>query len=141
MIYVKMRSRRKIMEQESETESQVQSQFPSQEERVHARAALAMFGKLDIEEQETASDDSQAETQQGWNQDFYGKLLTCERNQLHLLRVHPAGGGGQGASDLLLPGGSGTGEELCDGYLHLCRLVALHDRRSEEHTSELQSRI
>ena len=77
-----MRSRRKIMEQESETESQAQSQFPSQEERIHARATLAMFGKLDIEEQETASDDSQAETQQGWNQDFYGKLLTCERNQL-----------------------------------------------------------
>lgn len=83
MIYVKMRSRRKIMEQESETESQVQSQFPSQEERVHARAALAMFGKLDIEEQETASDDSQAETQQGWNQDFYGKLLTCARSLRH----------------------------------------------------------
>lgn len=82
MIYVKMRSRRNIMEQESETESQAQSQFPSQEERIHARAALAMFGKLDIEEQKTASDNSLAETQQGWNQDFYGKLLTCERNQL-----------------------------------------------------------
>lgn len=76
-----MRSRRKIMEQESETESQAQSQFPSQEERIHARAALAMFGKLDIEKQKTASDDSQAETQQGWNHDFYSKLLSSERNQ------------------------------------------------------------
>ena len=69
------------MEHESETDSQTQAQLPSQEERIHARAALAMFGKLDIEEQKTASDDSQAETQQGWNQDFYGKLLSSERNQ------------------------------------------------------------
>ena len=81
MTYVKMRSRRKIMEQESETDSQTQAQLPSQEERIHARAALAMFGKLDIEEQKTASDDSQAETQQGWNHDFYSKLLSSERNQ------------------------------------------------------------
>ena len=50
MTYVKMRSRRKIMEHESETDSQTQAQLPSQEERIHARAALAMFGKLDIEE-------------------------------------------------------------------------------------------
>ena len=62
MIYIKMRSRRKMMEHVSETDSQAQSQLPSQEERVHARAALAMFGKLDIEEQETASNDSQAKT-------------------------------------------------------------------------------
>ena len=88
MIYVKMRSRRKIMEQESETDSQTQSQFPSQEERIHARAALAMFGKFDIEEQETASDDSQAETQQGWNHDFDSKLLTCKRNQFSRSQQH-----------------------------------------------------
>ena len=88
MIYVQMRSRRKIMEQESETDSQAQSQFPSQEERIHARAALAMFGKLDIEEQKTASDDSQAETQQGWNNDFDSKLLTCKRNQFSRSQQH-----------------------------------------------------
>ena len=68
------------MEQESETDSQTQAQLPSQEERIHARAALAMFGQLDIEEQKTASDDSQAETQKGWNPDFYTKLQSSERN-------------------------------------------------------------
>lgn len=36
MIYVKMRSRRKIMEHETETESQTQTQLPSQEERVRS---------------------------------------------------------------------------------------------------------
>ena len=76
------------MEHESETDSQAQSQFPSQEERIHARAALTMFGKLDIEEQKTASDDSQAEAQQGWNHDFDSKLLTSEQNQFSRSQQH-----------------------------------------------------